>query len=93
PKLLAAGLQIIGEVPLDTKAQDQTAAMVRIRSFKPDVVTGLVTPRDGILLHQARFNLNYHDSLFVGGTGGYSDFSLWKELGQDIGASVLTRNT
>ena len=84
---------MIGDVPLDTKAQDQTAAMVRMRSFKPDVVTGLVTPRDGILLHQARFNLNYHDSLFVGGTGGYSDFSLWKELGQNIGASVLTRNT
>lgn len=92
-KLQAAGIQVIGDVPLDTKAQDQTAAMVRMRSFKPDVVTGLVTPRDGILLHQARFNLNYHDSLFVGGTGGYSDFSLWKELGQNIGASVLTRNT
>jgi hypothetical protein len=55
--------------------------MVRIRSLKPDVVVGLVTPRDGILLHQARYNLNYHGSIFCGGTGGYSDLSLWKDLG------------
>ncbi|WP_163365650.1 hypothetical protein, partial [Enterobacter asburiae] len=34
-----------------------------------------------------------HDFWGSSGTGGYSDFSLWKELGQDIGASVLTRNT
>lgn len=92
PKLKASGIEIIGEAPLDTRAQDQTAAMIRIRSLKPDVVTGLVTPRDGILLHQARYNLNYHGSLFCGGTGGYSDLSLWKDLGPEIGKAVLTRN-
>ena len=91
-KLTAGGLNVVGDVPLDIKAQDQTSAMVRLRGLKPDVVTGLVTPRDGILLHQARFNMAYHDSLFIGGTGGYSDFSLWKELGPQIGSAVLTRN-
>lgn len=92
PKLTAAGFKIVGDVPLDTKAQDQTAAMVLLRSMKPDVVTGLVTPRDGILLHQARFNLSAHDSLYVGGTGGYADSSLWMDLGPEIGTKVLTRN-
>lgn len=92
PKLKASGIEVIGEAPLDTRAQDQTSAMIRIRSLKPDVVTGLVTPRDGILLHQARFNLNYHGSIFVGGTGGYSDLSLWKDLGPEVGKAVLTRN-
>ncbi|MCO5129812.1 MAG: ABC transporter substrate-binding protein [Xanthobacteraceae bacterium] len=91
-KLKASGIQIVGEAPLDIKAQDQTSAMVRIRSLKPDVVVGLVTPRDGILLHQARYNLNYHGSIFCGGTGGYSDLSLWKDLGPEIGKAVLTRN-
>ncbi|MFL9500729.1 ABC transporter substrate-binding protein [Rhodopseudomonas palustris] len=91
-KLKASGIEVIGEAPLDTKAQDQTSAMIRIRSLKPDVVTGLVTPRDGILMHQARYNLNYQGSLFVGGTGGYSDLSLWKDLGPEIGKAVLTRN-
>ncbi|RJF65842.1 ABC transporter substrate-binding protein [Rhodopseudomonas palustris] len=91
-KLKASGIEVIGEAPLDTKAQDQTSAMIRIRSLKPDIVTGLVTPRDGILLHQARYNLNYQGSLFVGGTGGYSDLSLWKDLGPEIGKAVLTRN-
>ena len=51
-KLKASGVEIIGEAALDMRAQDQTAAMIRIRSLKPDVVVGLVTPRDGILLHQ-----------------------------------------
>ncbi len=91
-KLKANGIEIIGEAALDIRAQDQTAAMIRIRSLKPDVVAGLVTPRDGILLHQARYNLNYHGSLFCGGTGGYTDLSLWKDLGPEIGKSVLTRN-
>ena len=91
-KLKASGIEIIGEAALDIRAQDQTAAMVRIRSLKPDVVAGLVTPRDGILLHQAHYNLNYHGSLFCGGTGGYTDLSLWKDLGPEIGKAVLTRN-
>jgi ABC-type branched-subunit amino acid transport system substrate-binding protein len=91
-KLKASGVEIIGEAPLDTRAQDQTAAMIRIRSLKPDIVVGLVTPRDGILLHQARYNLNYHGSIFCGGTGGYSDLSLWKDLGPEIGKAVLTKN-
>ena len=92
PKLTAAGFKIVGDVPLDTKAQDQTAAAILLRSMKPDVVTGLVTPRDGILLQQARFNLSAYDSLYVGGTGGYTDLSLWKDLGREIGTKTLTRN-
>jgi branched-chain amino acid transport system substrate-binding protein len=91
-KLKASGIEIIGEAPLDMRAQDQTSAMIRIRSLKPDVVVGLVTPRDGILLHQARYNLNYHGSIFCGGTGGYSDLSLWKDLGPEIGKAVLANN-
>jgi branched-chain amino acid transport system substrate-binding protein len=91
-KLKASGIDIIGEAPLDMRAQDQTSAMIRIRSLKPDVVVGLVTPRDGILLHQARYNLNYHGSIFCGGTGGYTDLSLWKDLGPEIGKAVLANN-
>lgn len=91
-RLKASGIEIIGEAPLDTRAQDQTSAMIRIRSLKPDIVVGLVTPRDGILLHQARYNLNYHGSIFCGGTGGYSDLSLWKDLGPEIGKAVLAKN-
>lgn len=91
-RLIANGINVLGDVPLDTKAQDQTSAMVLIRSMKPDVVTGIVLPRDGVLLHQARFNLNYNDSLFVGGTAGYTDSSLWKELGPEIGTKTLARN-
>jgi branched-chain amino acid transport system substrate-binding protein len=91
-RMKKAGFETLGEAPLDTKAQDQTSAMIRIRSMKPDLAMGLVTPRDGILLHQARYNLNYHGSIFAGGTGGYSDLSLWRDLSPDIAKAVLTRN-
>ena len=91
-KVKAMGFNIVGEVPLDTKAQDQTAAVLRIRSLKPDATVGLVTPRDGTLLHQARYSLNYFDCVFIGGTGGFSDPILWKDLGGEIGAVALTRD-
>lgn len=91
-RMKAAGFTALDEVPLDTKAQDQTSAMVRIRAMKPDLTLGLVTPRDGLLLHQARYNLNYHGSIFAGGTGGFSDLTLWRDLSPDIARAVLTRN-
>lgn len=86
------GIRVVGEVPLDVKASDQTAAVVRLRSLKPDIAAGLITPRDGQLLLKARFDLNYYDSLFTGGTSGFADMSLWRELGQAIGSKVLIRN-
>ncbi len=91
-RMAEAGFKALEEAPLDTKAQDQTSAMIRLRSAKPDIALGLVTPRDGLLLHQARYNLNYHGSIFAGGTGGYSDLSLWRDLSPDIAKAVLTRN-
>lgn len=91
-RLKDKGFEVVGEVPLDIKAQDQTAAMLRLRSMKPDFTAGLLTPRDGQLLLRARHALNYHDSLFIGGTGGFADMSLWRDLGPDIAQATLTHN-
>lgn len=82
---------VLADMPLDTQAQDHTPAMLRIRSLKPDAVIGLMQPRDGILLMQARYSVNYHDSVFIGNSP-YSDQVIWRELGPDIGKAVLTRN-
>lgn len=84
------GITVAGEVPLDTRAPDLTPAMVRIRSMRPDLVIGLTLPRDGVLLQQARYSLNYHEPVFV--SPGYGDLSFWKDLGPEIGTKVLTRN-
>ncbi len=69
PKL---GFNIVGELALDIKAPDQTAAMLRIRSMKPDATAGLVTPRDGTLAAsgalqhelQRRDLLRWHGRIF-----------------------------
>lgn len=89
-RLKAHGIDVIDEVPLDTRAQDLTPAMVRIRSRKPDLVAGLILPRDGVLLQQARHSLAVHEPVFL--SPGYGDISFWHDLGQAIGDAVLTRN-
>ncbi len=89
--LTEKGFTIAAEILLDTHAQDHTAAMLRIRSLKPDAVVGLLQPRDGILLQQARYNLNYHASVFVANSP-YSDVVIWRELGPEMGKAVLARN-
>ena len=60
------GFTVLADMPLDTQAQDHTAAMLRIRSLKPDTVIGLMQPRDGILLMQARYSVKFDDSVFIG---------------------------
>lgn len=92
PRLKDLGYNVVGQVPLDQNVQDHTPAILRVRSLKPDAVMGLVTVRDGVLLDRARYSANYHDPIFVGGTGGYSDPVLWKELGKDVAKATLTRN-
>ena len=90
--LKAKGFTVVGEVPLDVKAQDQTAAVLRLRALKPDLVAGLAVTRDGHLLLKARHNLNYHDPVFVGGSATFADSSMWQELGPEVADSVLPRN-
>lgn len=90
--LKAKGFEIAGRVPVDRTAPDQTAAVLRIRSLKPDAVTGLLIARDGLLVHKARFDLNYHETTFVGPGAGYADPPLWRELGPDVAKAVLARN-
>ena len=86
--LTAHGIKVLADVPLDTKAADHTSAMLRIRSLKPDATIGLLQPRDGILLMQARYNLNYKDGIFIANSP-YSDVVIWRELGAEIGRAVL----
>lgn len=89
-RLIAQGFKVVDEIPLASSAPDHLGAVARLRSVKPDFTAGLLTPRDGQLLLRARHDLNYHDSLFIGGTAGFADMSLWRELGPDTAGKVLT---
>jgi ABC-type branched-subunit amino acid transport system substrate-binding protein len=88
----AAGLTVAARIPVDRTAQDQTSTVLRIKSAKPDAVAGLVLTREGVLLQQARANLRYNDTTFVGCGAGYADVTLWTELGPKLAGQVLTRN-
>lgn len=90
--ITAAGLTIAARIPVDRTAQDQTSTILRIKSAKPDAVAGLVLTREGVLMQQARANLRYNDTTFFGCGAGYSDVTLWTELGPKLASQVLTRN-
>ncbi len=91
-RLPELGFTIAGEVPMDTKATDQTAALLRLRAMKPDATAGLVRAQEGALLNQARYSLNIKGILFLGGTGGFSDEHLWKDVGEQIAQATLTHD-
>lgn len=90
--ITAAGMKVAARIPVDRTAQDQTSTILRIKSAKPDAVTGLLLTREGVLMHQARANLRYNDTTFVGCGAGYADVTLWHELGPKVAEQVLTRN-
>lgn len=92
PLLKAKGFEVVGRVAVDRNAQDQSSAILRLRSLKPDVASGLLLAREGALLHQARYNLNYHETIFVGTAAGFDGQTLWTELGPQVAEAVLPRN-
>jgi len=49
-RLPELGFTIAGEVPLDPKSTDLTAAMLRLRAMKPDATAGLVRIQEGALM-------------------------------------------
>lgn len=91
-RLTEAGFNIVGEVPLDLQSDDQTAAMLRLKSLNADVALGQVSTRNGAGLFRARFSLGFYDTILIGGTAGYTDPVLWKDMGDKIGEASLTRN-
>lgn len=91
PRLRAAGVDVLGEAPLETGGSDFKPAVTKLRSMKPDVVTGLVTTEDGITLHRARAALK-SNLLYIGGTGGYADQTVWNSLGDQVAKQVLAKN-
>lgn len=84
------GLEVVGEVALDMKAQDYTPAMLKIRGEKPDVVVGLMLQNQIIGLQQARYQLKYYDSIFVS-TLAHSDARLKRDLGPEVAKEVLPK--
>ena len=85
------GYSIVAEIPLDSKASDFVPAMLNIRSAKPDAIVGLQIYPDILKLQRARFNLRYFDGVYVGNIG-FSDSSLWGDLGPEVAAATLPKN-
>ncbi|HYD71210.1 ABC transporter substrate-binding protein [Azospirillum sp.] len=90
-RLQQYGYEVVGDVPLDMKANDLIPAMLKIRSYKPDVVVGLKLRPEAVKLHRARHDLKALDGIFVEATGS-ADGAFWNELSDDIARQVLAKN-
>lgn len=88
-RLKALGIEIVGDFALDSKAADLLPVMLKIRAAKPDIVIGLQLHGEIMKMQQARFQLKYYDSLFIGNTG-FADPTVKKDLG-DIAREVLPK--
>jgi ABC-type branched-subunit amino acid transport system substrate-binding protein len=91
--LKADGIKVFDPIPVDTAVKDMTPIVLRVKSLKPDAVISVVYFQDGVLLHKARFNLNYTSPpIWLGGSSGFSDDKLWKTLGNEVAEKTLTRS-
>lgn len=87
-RLEKIGVEIVADVALDMKSTDYLPALMKIRSAKPDVVVGLQLHNHAISLMQARYQLKYHDPLFISNLA-YGDPRLRRDLGDTIATEVL----
>lgn len=87
-RLKKLDIEIVADVALDMKSSDFLPALIKIKSAKPDVVVGLQLHNHAINLMQARYQLKYHDPIFVSNLT-YGDPRLRRDLGDAIAAEVL----
>lgn len=90
--LAAQGVKVLEAIPVEPSIKDMTPIVLRVKSLAPDAVISVVYFQDGVLLHRARFNLGYHDPIWIGGSAGFSDDKLWHTLGDDVAKKTLTES-
>ena len=89
-RLEAIGVKVVADVPLDTKAQDLLAAVLKIKQATPDVVVGLQLHSNIINLQKARHQIKYFDAAFIG-SPGFGDLRIKKDLGPEVSAEILPK--
>ncbi|MFD5002491.1 ABC transporter substrate-binding protein [Streptomyces mutabilis] len=92
-KLTSLGYQVKDSIAVDPETEDYTPTMLRVRAADPDVVVSALYDRDGILFHQARYNLRYDKPVFLCGIGGCDNPDVWDALGPRVARATLGHRT
>ncbi|MGB3865560.1 MAG: ABC transporter substrate-binding protein [Xanthobacteraceae bacterium] len=88
--LTAQGVKVLESIAVEPTVKDMTPIVLRVKSLAPDAVISVVYFQDGVLLHKARFNLDYNAPIWLGGSAGFSDDKLWDTLGKEVAEKTLT---
>jgi branched-chain amino acid transport system substrate-binding protein len=90
--LTAQGVKVLESIAVEPSVRDMTPIVLKVKNLAPDAVISVVYFQDGMLLHRARFNLDYHDPIWIGGSAGFSDDKLWTTLGAEVAEKTLTQS-
>ena len=90
--LTAQGIKVLESIAVEPSVRDMTPIVLKVKNLAPDAVISVVYFQDGMLLHRARFNLDYHDPIWIGGSAGFSDDKLWTTLGAEVAEKTLTQS-
>lgn len=90
--LQAMGIKVIEAIPVDPAVKDMTPIVLRVKSLNPALVISVVYFQDGVLLHKARYNMNYDDPIWIGGAAGFTDDKLWNALTDEVASKTLSRS-
>ena len=87
------GYNVLDAIEVDPLVEDYTPTLLRVRRQDPDAVISILYSRDGQLYHDARFNLGYHDPIFVCGVGGCDSEAVWDALDPKVAKATLANRT
>ena len=90
--LQVMGIKVIEAIPVEPTVKDMTPIVLRVKSLKPALVISVVYFQDGVLLHKARYNMNYDDPIWIGGAAGFTDDKLWNALTDEVASKTLSRS-
>lgn len=90
--LEADGIKVFDPISVSVNVQDYTPIVLRVKSMDPDAVISVVYFRDGVLLHEARYNVGYTSPIWLGGSSGFVDAQLWDTLSPEVAKQTLTHS-
>jgi branched-chain amino acid transport system substrate-binding protein len=79
----ALGMQVVADIPYNSKAVDLSSVVLNLKKASPDVVILTSYANDSILLCRQGKELGFTVKSYIGSGGGFSLKSYWEALGPD----------
>jgi len=86
----AAGINVVENIPYSAKTVDLSAAVLKLKESKVDVVMHTGYQNDTILFHRQMEEASFKPNVLIGGGGGYSLHETRKAIGPKLDGTITT---